>query len=282
MADSIFSGLEAFGFKNLDGLDIFESEKKQETAAQETAVPAKPQPTEKDFLLDKTFDCLVCGTKFKTRAVKASSAKLVGTDRDLRPRHEFIDVTKYDAIMCPMCGYTALSRFFNTLLDMQRRNIKEKVLPNFRMRPSAGDVFSYDEAIERYKMALLNAVVKGAKNSEKAYICLKASWMYRGKAEEVGENDPSYKELKATELEFTRKAYEGFNAAVGAENFPMCGMDESTVDYLIANLAFMTDHVDVCSKMIAKILASVSASPRIKDKTRDLKEEVLKKLKNKQ
>ena len=58
-------------------------------------------------------------------------------------------------------------------------------------------------------------------------------------------------------------------------------MDEITVDYLLANLAFMTEHNDVCSKLIGKILTSNVASARIKDKTRDLKEEVLKKLKNK-
>ena len=64
-----------------------------------------------------------------------------------------------------------------------------------------------------------------------------------------------------------------------AETFPLCGMDETTFDYLLANLAFMTGHNDVCSKLIAKILTSRVASTRIKDKARDLKDEVVAKIK---
>lgn len=282
MADGLLSGLESFGFSGLEGMNLFDDpNKKKNEGAGADEKPKAPQFTEKDFLLDKTIECPVCDSKFKYRAVKASGAKLVGTDADMRPRHEYIDVTKYDVILCPMCGYTALTRYFPNLLNLQRKNILEKVCNNFKMRPGSPDTFTYDEAIERYKMALLNAVVKGTKASEKAYICLKTSWLYRGKAEEIGEKAPEYAQVKAMEAEFTKNAYEGFVAAVSQESFPLCGMDETTVDYLIANLANMTDHLDVCSKMIAKILGSVSASPRIKDKTRDLKEEVVKKIKAK-
>ena len=283
MGDSIFSGLEGFGFSGMEGMDIFEkpAEKESAKASAQAEKPKIPVYTEKDFLIDKTAECPICDSKFKYRAVKASGIKMIGTDRDLRPRHDYIDVSKYDVIMCPMCGYTALTRFFPNILVSQKAKVKEKICSKFRMQPSPGNEYSYDEAIERYKMALLNAVVKGGKPSEKAYVCLKTSWMYRGKAEEVGEASPLYKELKATELEFTKNAYEGFCQAVASESFPMCGMDEITVDYLLANLAFMTEHNDVCSKLIGKILTSNVASARIKDKTRDLKEEVLKKLKNK-
>lgn len=280
MADSIFSGLESFGFSGLEGMSLFEDEnkKKEAAAAANAGKPAVPEVTEKDFLIDKTMECPVCETQFRYRAVKASSAKLVSTDKDLRPRHANIDVSKYDAIMCPMCGYTALTRYYSGILDSQKKKVREKIGMTFKTHTGAPLVYTYDDAIEYYKMALLNAVVKGAKNSEKAYICLKSSWMYRGKAEEVGESNPEYAKIKANEAEFTKNAYEGFVAAVSTESFPMCGMDEITVDYLIANLADMTGHYDVCSKMIAKILGSNSASPRIKDKTRDLKEEVLKKI----
>ena len=40
--------------------------------------------------------------------------------------------------------------------------------------------YSYEKAIERYKLALYNTLVKKGKNSEKAYECLKISWLYRG------------------------------------------------------------------------------------------------------
>lgn len=56
-------------------------------------------------------------------------------------------------------------------------------------------------------------------------------------------------------------------------------MDEITIDYLIAVLAKQFGRYDVASKLIASILTSPSAGARMKDKARDLKEEILAELK---
>lgn len=279
MADGLFSGLESFGFSGLGNISLFgDNSEKEEKKNEKPEGPKKPEVNEKDFLFDKTTECPCCESKFRVRTVKSSAARLVGTDMDLRPRHENIDINKYDAIICPMCGYAALTRYFPNVLSTQKKLIESNISANFQVRPGGPDVYSYDDAIDIYKMALLNAVVKNAKNSEKAYICLKTSWMYRGKAEMLSEGSAEYIKAKENEAEFTQNAYEGFTAAVASENFPICGMDEMTVDYLLAALAFMTDHCDVSAKLISKILVSQSASSRIKDRTRSLKEEVVKKL----
>ncbi|MCR4961579.1 MAG: DUF2225 domain-containing protein [Lachnospiraceae bacterium] len=278
MADSIFSGLDSFGLGGLGEMDLYGEKKEEKKAPVKKPEPVKKvveEDSEKNYLLDRTITCPCCDNTFKYRAVKSSVARLVGSDNDLRPRHNGIDVTKYDAIVCPMCGYAALSRYFPNLLKLQREAIQEKISCNFKTRPGAPETYTYDEAIEMYKLTLVNAVVKNAKASEKAYICLKTSWLYRGKAEELGEGHPDYEATKANEFEFTKNAYEGFVAAVASESFPMCGMDEMTVNYLMANLAVMTEHYDVASKLISTILTSFSASSRVKDKTRELKEEVI-------
>ncbi|MCR5278997.1 MAG: DUF2225 domain-containing protein [Lachnospiraceae bacterium] len=271
MGEGLLSGLEAFGLKDLEGMSLFE-EKKPEAAA----AAAAPEFTEKDFLLDKTVTCPLCEEEFKTRAVKGGKAKLIGTDQDLRSKYQELDIHKYDVIMCPFCGYTALSRFFPTLLQAQGKRIKEKITPSFKGRMDVPETYTYDEALERYKMALVNAIVKGCKASEKAFICLKSAWICRGKCEELGEQHADYAKFKAMDAEYTKNAYEGFVTAVSSESFPMCGMDEHTVNFLIGVLAYKTEHFDVASKMIATILQSNGASPRLKDKARDLKEDVLK------
>jgi len=282
MAEGILSGLESFGLGGLEGMSLYEEEKKpgRPGAGGGSAAPA-PELTEKDFLLDKSMKCPLCDHEFKARMVKGGKAKLVGTDLDLRPKYKELDIVKYDVVMCPNCGYTALSRYFPTLLQIQAKRIKEKISVNFKEQKDYPETFTYDQAIERYKMALVNAVVKGSKASEKAYICLKASWVVRGKCEEIGKDDPDYAKFKAMEAEFTKNAYEGFVGAISKESFPMCGMDETTVNYLIAVLGVMTDHLDVSQRMIAVILQSSNANPRMKDKARDLKEEVMKRLKAK-
>lgn len=280
MGEGLLSGLEEFGLGALEGMNLFE-EKKAPTAQGTAAAAAAPVLEEKDFLLVKTIKCPLCNSDFMAKVVKGSKAKLIGSDMDLRPRHQELDTVKYDVLSCPYCGYTALIKYFPTILSIQAKRIKEKISASYRPKIDEGDIYTYDQAIDRYKLALVNAIVKEAKASEKAYICLKSSWIFRGKAEELGESHPEYAKYKAMEAEYTKNAYEGFMQAVSKESFPMCGMDEHTVNYLIAVLAFMTDHLDVTSKMIGTILTSQSATARMKDKARDLKEEVMKKLKEK-
>lgn len=63
--------------------------------------------------------------------------------------------------------------------------------------------------------------------------------------------------------------------AVATEMFPMCGMDQSTVDYLLACMAFHFKQYDVASKCLANVITSASANRKIKDKALDMKEEVV-------
>ena len=281
MGEGLLSGLEEFGLGALEGMNLFEEKKAPGANGVAGGPGGAPVLTEKDFILEKTTKCPVCNSDFKAKVVKGSKAKLLGSDLDLRPRHQELDTIKYGVLSCPFCGYTALIKYYPTILSVQAKKIREKISMNYRPKPDTGEIYTYDDAIDRYKLALVNAVVKEAKASEKAYICLKSSWVLRGKAEELGEGHAEYPKYKAMEKEYTKNAYEGFMQAVSKESFPMCGMDEFTVNYLIAVLAFMTEHYDVTSKMIAAILTSQAAPARMKDKARDLKDEVMKKLKEK-
>ncbi len=231
-----------------------------------------------DFLFDKTYTCPVCDKDFRTRTVKVGKAKLLGTDSDLRPKYDKIDSLKYDIILCPNCGYAALSRYFKVITPPQAKLVKENISKGFHRLPEK-QIYDYDDALERYKLALANAIVKRGKASEKAYICLKMAWLSRAKSESLDFTDPNYdiekKKCKADEMELLKSALEGFLAARQSESFPMCGMDETTVDYLISVTAIKFEQYDVASKLVAGILLSPNANARMKDKARDLKQEIL-------
>ena len=279
----LLSGLEQFGLSNLESMDLYEAPKKAETGADGT--PVAPVVQEQDFLFDKSFNCPICDKEFKARTVKIGKAKLGGSDLDLRPRYEQIDLLKYDIIMCPYCGYAALSRFFKFLTSPQAKNIQKAISSTFKQQKETKETYTYDEALERYKLTLANAIVKQAKSSEKAYICLKTAWLLRGKAEHLDNTQPDYEEQKKAcqeeEDEFLRNALEGFLAARQTESFPMCGMDEPTVDYLIAVTAMRFEQYDVTSRLITGIITSPNANPRMKDKARDVKDMLMKKIKEK-
>ena len=72
----------------------------------------KPAFSEEEHIFDKTFTCPVCDQEFKTKMVKAGKVKLMDLDSDLRPMYQHMDPLKYDAIVCPNCGFAALNRFF--------------------------------------------------------------------------------------------------------------------------------------------------------------------------
>ena len=177
---NLFAGLEKFGIKADNTTDLFEDEKKP--AASADGGKTEAAPTEDSFLLDKAIRCTVCDKVFKTKMIKNGRIKRLEPDLDLRPRFEYIDTLKYDVASCPYCGYTAMNRYFEHVTSGQIKLIKEQVCANFK--PTGSDepaVLDYDQAIERYKLALFNTIVKKGKTSEKAYSCLKLSWLYRGR-----------------------------------------------------------------------------------------------------
>ncbi|MDF2944273.1 MAG: hypothetical protein K0S01_3131 [Herbinix sp.] len=271
---NLFSGLEAFGLNNLSEMDIYDEKEKDNT--NKTDVVEKAAFSEEDIIFDKTFTCPVCDNEFKSKMVKSGKVKLLTLDTDLRPLYQHTDPLKYDAIVCPHCGFAALNRFFQYVSTAQAGLIKKNISANFKGLKEAGNVFSYDDAIGRHKLALVNAIVKKSKTSERAYTCLKTAWILRGKAENLPKNTPDYDKqieaLKAEELDFIDKAYVGFDEAFSKEAFPMCGMDESTITLLMAELARRTGKADVASRWISKVLISRDANERIKSKARDIKD----------
>ena len=285
----LLSGMEKYGFKDMNLDSIFEDDKPKTVArtAEEKTVEA---PKEEDFLLDKGVRCPICDTVFKSRMVKSGRARRLESDRDLRPRFEYIDTIKYDVSSCPKCGYTAINRYFPHLSSAQMKLIREEVCTKFKPEKGMADKLSYtyDEAIERYKLALINTIAKKGKASEKAYECLKISWLYRGKKEEIqaANSNPS-EEVKAeilkceqTETAFYTQALDGFLKAMTSESYPMCGMEQNTVDFLIANMAFNLKRYDLASKFVSALLVSKTTSKTIKDKALTLKEEIISEIKN--
>lgn len=282
----ILSGMANLGLNNLSNVDIYADEEKEKAAEAGEKAVAKVQ--EKDLIYDKSYECPVCGAKFNTKIMKSGKAKLLHADQDLRPVYEGIDAAKYDVLMCTGCGNTALSRFFSLMTGAQGKLIKENISKTVKIPVFEGETYSYEDAMVQYQLALACAMVKRAKNSEKAYICLKSAWLLRGYAEYL-EHDGEYegnraaklKELKDNEEEYLLNAYNGFVEARQTESFPMCGMDEITIDFLIAVLATRFKKFDVAGKLVASILTSPSANARTKDKARELKEQILAELKKK-
>lgn len=278
---NLLSGLSKLGLGNLENTSIYEEPKDEKKDGKQEKEVVKVQ--EKDLIFDRSFECPVCSAKVTSKVMKSGKAKLLRTDKDLRPVYEGIDAQKYDVVVCPHCGFSAITRYFVPMTAGQVKLIKENISSKVHLTPHTGEIYTYEQALERYQLALANAVVRQAKSSEKAYCCLKSAWLLRGWQEELaaaeGDNKEKIAELKEAEKEYLQNAMEGFSTAKASENFPVCGMDENTVDYLLAVLSFWAGKYDVASRLIAALLTAPTANARVKDKARDLKDEIVAELK---
>lgn len=277
---ALFSGLEKLGLGKLEKMDVYEEEAKKaaekEAAAAPGAKPAAPKINEEEILFDKKNTCPVCNAEFTSKVIRTGRTKMVKQDTDLRPQYQPVDSLKYDALVCPKCGYAALSRFFKYATQVQAQLIRENISKNFNGLQESGPTYTYDDAIMRHQLALANAVVKKAAASERAYTCLKLAWLCRGKAETLDKGTENYQqqidELAKEEAELLANAYDGFSAAFMNESFPMCGMDELTVTYLMADLARRVGKYDESSRWVSRVLTSKEANERVKEKARTVKE----------
>ena len=272
----LLSGLSEIGLGGLENMEVYEQPEDKEAEKQ---AEEKPEVKEETFLFDKSYECPVCYQGFKAKTVRSGKLRSLGTDRDLRPLYDQMEPLKYDVVICPHCGYAALTRFFGGLTAGQIKAIKENISANFHPVKEEKETYTYEEALYRYKLCLANTIVKHGKVSEKAYICLKAGWLLRS----MGENlDPAVEdynkimqEIKEQEKDFLKNALDGLITARQTESYPICGMDEVTLEYLIAVLAMEFEKYDISSRLIYNILNTPTVNNRIKDKAREVKDELL-------
>ena len=277
-----FSGLKDLGLEIDENVSVFDikNEKKPNTSA------GKDQDTdseseEKKCLLDKTFECPVCYESFKEKCVKSSKVRSLGHDTDLRPKYLQLDTGKYDVIICKECGYASLSKFFRNVNSRQREILKDKDL-SVESDEDEVELYTYDDAIVRYKRALYVSALKGAKTSEQGYIFLKMAWMFRGKREELerkaAEGDETVsqsecQELLKSEIDALGNFIKGFEIAFEKERFPLCGMNENTTMYLLAECSRRIGDYEKAVKWLNNLLSG-RMSVRIKEMAFNLKERI--------
>ncbi len=279
---SLLAGLEDLGLDSVSKMEVYgDIETKTKKTKAVESPEEKHEKTEDEYLFEKTYTCPVCDEEFKTSAVRTGKAKLIGTDSDLHPRYQGVDPLKYDAVVCPRCGYAALTRFFSTITRVQVKLIMENICRRFHGLEKREGVLSYDDAILRHRLALANAMVKHSRVSERAYICLKTAWLIRSKQEECTE-EKEKKELYAQELEFLTTAYEGFNEATTKENYPICGMDEMAMLCMLADIGRRIGRYEEAGRLISRVIVSRNAPERIKNKARDIKELIVKEMQENQ
>jgi len=254
MAD-IFEELKSLGFNNLDKVEIFASEEKEKTTEGSSKLAVVSLES---ILYDKTYICPVCDKVFTSKAIRSGRNRLMTVDTDLKPQYDIVNPILYECIVCSHCGYAALGKAFSSILPKQILWIKEQICAQYKDQ-NYPDVISNKDAIERYKLALLNAMVKKARDGEKAYLCLKIAWLYR---------DTGNSEQEKIFLEY---ALTGFLNAYNKERFPIYELEELTTAYIIGDLYRRFEEYDKAMQWVGYVILDKRVTLKLKTRALHLK-----------
>ena len=199
----------------------------------------------REMIYEKDYECPICKEQIKRKAVKSSKNRLVDTDFDLNARYDKVNPLYYEVIVCEKCGFAQLNKREETPTLAEAHLIKEKISAQFGGRQYS-KYYTATEATDRYKLALLNAIVRNATEGEKAYIALKLGWLYR----EIGNQEEE------------------------REEFPIFELQEEVVCYLIAALSYHAEDYKQAIKWIQIVLRNADISPKLKDRCFSLKQMV--------
>ena len=166
-----------------------------------------------------------------------------------------------------------MGNYFEPLSSFQIKRLKEQVMSKYKpvLEDKGTSTYSYEDAITRYQLCLVSAMVKNSKMSEKAYICLKTAWLYR----EIYDNTPDFSKEEVLKRRKLKEQYDGFIKAVSSEAPPFCGMNMNTMEYLLANMSVYFQDVPVATRYISNLITSKTISSKMKDRALDLKDQLL-------
>ncbi|MDF1616684.1 DUF2225 domain-containing protein [Petrocella sp. FN5] len=269
--ESIFSDLGTFGLNSNQPLDFHGKAKDEKPVKKE--IQAKKT---KQLVFDRKVKCPVCDHEFLSKTVKSSINRFERTSLTLRPIYSKIDPLIYDVIQCNSCGYAALNTTYNKISERQIKTIKEQISSKFIPKEEPKD-YDYKTALINNKLALYNAIVMGSRSVNKAYLCLRISWIIDGYLETIEEDKKE--SLTLERLNFIKNAYTGFLEAYETISFPVFGMNQPTYYYLLGVLAFELGDYSHSKRWLSKVMVGEDSQQRLKDKARDVKDLVNQKIK---
>lgn len=247
-------GATELGFKEFENIPLYKSMvEKADNVKDEVEKELKAE----DFLYTKQIECPVCFRKVDVVMLRHNNAnKIVKDDADFFKEYSMINPLFYEVVLCNNCGYAALKSYFKTVYPKQRKLIKEKISAKWTPREYP-NIYDLDIAIQRFKLALISCVTKGAKSGEIASVCLRLGWLYR------------IKQDSEHETYYLQQALYGFKEAIETESNSVNGMDDIMLTYLIGELSRRVGDLDKASVYFSKILLDKTVKPTLKEKARN-------------
>ncbi|MBA1334883.1 MAG: hypothetical protein HPY66_0504 [Firmicutes bacterium] len=188
------------------------------------------------------MNCPVCGVEFRTTRVKTSRSIVESRDADFCLHYKFENPMLYEAVVCPMCGYSSIYNSFSSIDEKDVNRIFEGIGRKWKQRDLGGRR-TLDDALDAYKLVLICSQLRRDKRPGTfAQICLRLAWINR------------YKEDRAEEKRFLQYALEHYREAYQHERL-MDKSDEIAVIYLIGELNRRLGHYNDAIKWFSQVVS---------------------------
>lgn len=191
--------------------------------------------SEKEYLYDKEIDCPCCKNKFTIQKIRYSRLRMISKDEDLLHHYEGINPLKYAVQVCPRCGYAASESKYKNIEKKEVPIILKSITPAWKPR-DLGGLRTINQAIDTYKLALLQGNMLNYDSIDIGNLCLSIGWLYRGQDNEE-------------EMRFLRLARNAFIKEY--ENGSSIGSDATKLTYMIGELSRRIGDIEEAKKWIA-------------------------------
>jgi len=257
----LFDGLEEFGLEDIGNKPLYQDE--ADTSNKQSQKSAK-EKAEADYLFDSEVECPVCHRQVTVKRIRRSALRLHSRDTDSMPVYHDINPLFYEIWLCNHCGYAASqSSFTQPLMKVEAELILKNISSKWRAKEYP-PLYDADVAVERFKLALLSATVRKARPIDIAMLCLRLGWVYRSR------NEPE------NELKCLSQALTGLKSAYDKGPFPVAGMDESTLAFLIGELSRRVGNNQDALEYLGRVIVDRTAKNALREKARDQRQLILK------
>ena len=214
------------------------------------------------FVVEKT--CPICGKK--TRVVK-TRARLIATEseRDFCVHYKDFNPYYYTIWVCENCGFAADEKRFLAVMPERRK----KKVQDFLQGRKIGFLFteerSHAEAVASFKLAIFFSELIGAPLANRGGLYLTLAWLFR-ETEEWDKEEP-----------VLRKAVDIYDESLMTERYPIGGLTDTTVIYLIGALYYRLGDIEKTTQYLSRIISDNDSriqERKVFEKARDLWQDV--------
>lgn len=192
------------------------------------------------YEVEKT--CPVCeGTVMVTKV--RSRLTMVKQDSDFCTYYQGISPYYYNVWVCPHCGFAAPEADFGGFVHDKVK----KFLAGKKVNIDFSGVRTRDQAFNTYRLAIFYGEMAGIQASKLAALYLRLGWLYR-------EGDQPEDEQAAL-----AKAAEQFEKAMIYERFPIAGMSEVQLTYLLGELFRRSGKLDEALLFYNRVVSNPQA-----------------------